>query len=112
MVTIAGGGVRVCVEGQPDHVLPGRESVFAGLPWAVYLPADCGARIVGEPSQHDGKAVIAYGQAPPSGRDQAAREPLVITPDDVEVEIRGAGRATLWRRASPTPTAGRFLPIS
>src|SRR5262245_44037222 len=94
VVTIGGGGIRVCVDGSADMALPGRESVFTGLPWAVYLPADCGARLIGAPSTPGGRAVIAYGQAPPSGRGGASAEPIVITPDDVEIEVRGAGRAT------------------
>jgi len=94
VVTIKGGGIRVCFDDQPEIRLPGRPSVFEGLPWAVYLPAGCGARLVGAPTRAGGRAVIACGQAPPSGRGLASRKPIVITPDDVEIEVRGSGRAT------------------
>ena len=38
--------------------------------------------------------VVAVAEAPGSGRDGVASAPVLIRPDDVEVEIRGAGNAT------------------
>ena len=39
LVTISGGGVEVIVEGHPTMRLPGRRTVFEGMPWSTYLPA-------------------------------------------------------------------------
>ncbi len=94
IVTIGGGGVRIEFDTSPALDLPGRASVFEGLPWAAYLPAGSGVRIVGMPFEPDGSAVIAYGQAPASGRKGVSTSPILITPDDVDIEIRGAGQAT------------------
>jgi 5-deoxy-glucuronate isomerase len=95
VVTIGGGGLRIEFEdGSPALELPGRASVFSALPWAAYLPAGAGARLVGRPFEAGGRATIAYGQAPASGRPGVSKEPILITPDDVRIEIRGAGQAT------------------
>jgi 5-deoxy-glucuronate isomerase len=95
IVTIAGGGVRVEYDdGSPPFDLIGRSSVFTGLPWAAYCPAGVGARLIGRPFERDGRAVVAYGQAPGSGRPGVSTSPILITPDDVDIEIRGAGQAT------------------
>jgi len=63
--------------------LGGRESVFAGMPWALYLPRDTSYRV-------DGDAEVAICGARAEGR----REPVLVRPEDVEVEVRGAGNAT------------------
>jgi 5-deoxy-glucuronate isomerase len=63
--------------------LGGRESVFAGMPWALYLPRETSYRVAGE-------AEVAICGA----RCEARREPVLIRPDDVEIEVRGAGNAT------------------
>ena len=93
VVTISGGGVDIEIEGGAPVKLPGRPSVFEGMPWTAYLPAGTAARIVGRPLP-ERRAVVAIAQAPSSGRADVAREPIVVTPDDVEIEIRGAGNAT------------------
>jgi 5-deoxy-glucuronate isomerase len=94
VITIGGGGIRIELDAPPALDLPGRASVFSDLPWAAYLPGGSGARLVGRPFAEGGRAIVAYGQAPPSGRSGVSRSPILITPDDVEIEIRGAGRAT------------------
>jgi len=94
LVVIGGGGVRITFDGPAAIELDGRTDVFSGLPWAAYLPAGCEARIEGAPFETDGRTVIAYGQAPASGRRGVATAPVRITPDDVEIEIRGAGHVT------------------
>jgi 5-deoxy-glucuronate isomerase len=94
VVTIGGGGVRVEFDPGAPMDLVGRTDVFADLPWAAYVPAGAGARLTGRPFERGGRSVVAYGQAPSSGRSGVSRVPVLITPDDVEVEIRGAGRAT------------------
>ena len=83
------GGARLIVDGSVLE-LPGRESVWTGLPWAVYLPAGTSA----EATAVDGRAVVALASASPSGRTGVATEPVVIGPEQVAVEVRGAGNAT------------------
>jgi 5-deoxy-glucuronate isomerase len=94
VITIAGGGIQVEYEDAPTMDLPGRSSVFSGLPWTAYIPAGAGARIIGRPWEREGRSVIAYAQAPASGRTGVSDVPILIGPGDVEIEIRGAGQAT------------------
>jgi 5-deoxy-glucuronate isomerase len=63
--------------------LGGRVSVFEGMPWALYLPAGMPFDVEAE-----GEVAICAAHAGPGG------EPVLVTPDDVEVEVRGAGNAT------------------
>lgn len=76
------GRCRVEAEGAAWE-LGGRESVFAGMPWALYLPRDTSYRVDG-----DAEVAICGAQA------EARREPVLVRPEDVEVEVRGAGNAT------------------
>ncbi len=78
------GRCRVTADGQTWEI-GGRESVFAGLPWALYLPRDTGFRV--EPL---GDLELAVCGA----RCERRREPVLIEPGEIEVEIRGAGNAT------------------
>lgn len=89
IVTIA-GGLRADLDGHDPIELPGRASVWDGLPWAVYLPPDVGARV----TPLGDRALIALAEAPSSGREGVAGGPVVIGPSEVNVEIRGAGNAT------------------
>jgi 5-deoxy-glucuronate isomerase len=93
VVTISGGGVEIVVDGGSDLRLIGRPSVFEGMPWSAYLPAGRDARITGRPLPGR-EALVAIANAPLSGRAGVATEPIVVMPDDVEIEIRGAGNAT------------------
>jgi len=70
--------------------LPGRRSVWDGLPWALYLPA--GSYVEARPIGED--ALVAIATSFISGREGVAPDPVVIGPEDVRVEIRGAGNAT------------------
>jgi 5-deoxy-glucuronate isomerase len=83
------GGVRVDVDGRTLE-LPGRASVWDGRPWALYLPAGTSASA----TAGDASALVALASAPLSGREGVATEPIVIGPDQVSVEVRGAGNAT------------------
>ena len=65
--------------------LPGRASVFDGPPWAAYLPAGTSAAL--RPSAGAELAVVG-------ARNGRAGEPRLIPPDDVAIELRGAGSAT------------------
>ena len=88
VVTLA-GGVSLNIDGRRFD-LPGRASVWDGRPWAAYLPAGTAADAtsIGE------EAVVALASAPLSGREGVSGEVIVIGPEDVKVEVRGAGNAT------------------
>jgi 5-deoxy-glucuronate isomerase len=88
ILTLSGG---VAIDRSEQHYeLPGRTSVWDGKPWALYLPpgVPASARAMGR------DAVLAVASAPSSGRLELRRKPILITPDDVTIEIRGAGNAT------------------
>jgi 5-deoxy-glucuronate isomerase len=86
VVSLAGGGFRV-----GDVEVPGRVSVWDGLPSAIYLPA-CSGPLVIEPVA--GPVTVAMASAPSSTGDPTDEQPIRIGPEDVTVEIRGAGNAT------------------
>jgi len=77
-----GGRCRVEAEGE-SWELGGRASVFDGMPWALYLPRDTAYRV-------EGDAEVAICGA----RCERRREPVLVRPEDVEIEVRGAGNAT------------------
>jgi 5-deoxy-glucuronate isomerase len=84
VVILGGGGASLA-----GFELPGRSSVWEGLPSAVYLPPGSVAAV--EPL---GEFVtIAVTSSPASGRPTAT-EPVRIGPEEVKVEVRGAGNAT------------------
>ncbi len=93
IVTISGGGVEIVFDQRPSLDLAGRPSVFQGMPWSAYIPSRTTARIIGRPITGR-RAVVAVAQAPLTGRSGVATEPILVGPDDVEIEIRGAGNAT------------------
>ena len=93
IVTISGGGIEIALDQGPGLQLPGRSSVFEGLPWSAYIPAGTTARIIGRPLAGR-RAVVAVAQAPLTGRGGVATETILVPPADVEIEIRGAGNAT------------------
>ena len=116
VVVIAGGGVLVDPGATHRRLeLPGRDSPFHALPWAAYLPAGTPATVVGRPdgSADDGRVVVAIAEAPRSGRPGAADAPFVIGPDDVEIEVRGAGNATrqINKIVAPESPADRLLVV-
>lgn len=80
LVILAGG---MTVDGRE---LPGRPSVWEGLPTAAYLPA--GVRVTVAPT---GASVeVAVAEAPSTRGGELA----IIGPEAVTVEVRGAGNAT------------------
>jgi 5-deoxy-glucuronate isomerase len=93
LVTISGGGIEIALGDGSRLDLPGRRDVFSGLPWSAYLPAGTTARLIGRPLPGM-RAVVALAQAPRSGRSGVATSPIIVRPEDVEVEIRGAGNCT------------------
>ena len=76
------GRCRVEAEGERWE-LGGREDVFAGLPWALYLPRDTAYSVEAE-----GDVAICGASC------ERRREPVLVRPEEVEVEVRGAGNAT------------------
>ena len=84
IVVLGGGGLRVA-----DFELPGRPSVWDGLPSAAYLPPGALASV----APLDGSVTVALAEAPASGRE-TAQAPVRIGPEDIHVEVRGAGNAT------------------
>ncbi|MEO6578128.1 MAG: 5-deoxy-glucuronate isomerase [Candidatus Limnocylindria bacterium] len=84
VVILAGGGARV-----GELELPGRASVWEGLPSAAYLPPGQSAMV----SPSGASVTVAVAQAPSSGRETATA-PVRIGPEDITTEIRGAGNAT------------------
>jgi 5-deoxy-glucuronate isomerase len=62
-----------------------RESVFAGLPYALYLPRRTALTVEAE---SDCEYVVAMA---PTDQD---RQPRLVTPRDIAVEIRGGDQAT------------------
>ena len=93
IVTISGGGIDIAVDGGTPLKLPGRRTVFEGMPWSAYVPAGSTTRIIGRPLPGQ-RSVVAVAQAPRSGHGEASATPIVIAPGDVEIEIRGRGNAT------------------
>src|SRR5581483_9132012 len=81
LVLLAG---RCAVEaGGKRFELGPRAGVFEELPWTLYLPRDTEYRIEGE-------AELAVASCPAERR----LEPVLQRPDEVAVEVRGAGNAT------------------
>jgi len=81
-LVVLGGRCTVEAEGE-SWSLGGRGSVFEGMPWALYLPRETAYRV-------EGDAEVAICGA----RCDRRREPVLVRPEDVEVEVRGAGNAT------------------
>jgi 5-deoxy-glucuronate isomerase len=94
VVVLSGGGATVQAASGPALILEGRRSVWDGGPWTAYLPVGVRARLEGRPLGADERVTVAVAAAPGSDRADASRAPILITPDDITVEIRGAGNAT------------------
>jgi 5-deoxy-glucuronate isomerase len=82
------GSAQIALEDARVLDLPGRASVWDGLPWAAYLPAGSRGRL----RAGTNGVRIAIAAAP--SRSAADLEPVVIGPAEVRVEVRGAGNAT------------------
>jgi 5-deoxy-glucuronate isomerase len=93
-VVVLSGGGAVLEVGAERLELNGRLSVFDGKAWACYVPDACRGRLSARPAEATGRVVLAIAEAPTSGREGVSTQPVLIRPDDVEVEIRGAGNAT------------------
>jgi 5-deoxy-glucuronate isomerase len=62
-----------------------RSSVFEGMPWALYLPRDTDYTLS---ALGDVEVAVAGALA------DERLEPRLVTPDEVEIEVRGSGNAT------------------
>ncbi len=83
-MVLLSGSITIEAAGQ-TWICDGRASVFAGLPYAVYLPPGHTYRMTVRAD-----ADCAYGRAPAEGK----LPPRLITPGDTKVEIRGGHNAT------------------
>jgi 5-deoxy-glucuronate isomerase len=81
-LVVLGGRCTVEAEGERFE-LGEREHVFGGRPWALYLPRETAYSVEGE-------AEVAICGSLCEHR----LEPVLIRPEDVEIEVRGSGNAT------------------
>jgi 5-deoxy-glucuronate isomerase len=88
-IVILAGSADLELEDGGRLALPGRPSVWEGLPWAAYLPPG----FIGRLRAGETGVRVAIASAP-SAAGRARKEPVVIGPADVRVEVRGAGNAT------------------
>ena len=93
LIVLAGGGVIVEPDSGPALNLEGRRTVFHARPWAAYLPDGHRGHLIAKPLD-GGQVLVAIAEAPSSGREGVAGAPVLIRPEDVKVEVRGAGNAT------------------
>lgn len=94
VVVQAGHSVAIADDDGGRWTLPGRESVFDELPSAIWLRDGRALTIeVGRPPA-DGPSSVVVARAPRSGRAGVSAEPILVRPQDVKVEVRGAGNAT------------------
>ena len=79
------GGSCAVESGGESWELGERANVFDGMPWALYLPLATDYTVI---SQSDVELAICGALA------DERLEPRLVTPDDVEIEVRGSGNAT------------------
>jgi 5-deoxy-glucuronate isomerase len=78
------GGCCAVESGGQTWTIGERANPFGGQPWAVYLPRD---------SEYEVTAQTPLELAVCAARAERRLAPKLITPQDVKVEIRGAGNA-------------------
>jgi 5-deoxy-glucuronate isomerase len=76
------GACRVRADGR-SWEFGGRPNVFSGLPYALYLPRETSFE-----AEVEGEVALCGALC------DTRREPVLVTPEDVEIEVRGAGNAT------------------
>jgi 5-deoxy-glucuronate isomerase len=98
VVILGGGGIDAQTPDGRRFAVDGRADPFAALPWALYVPEGpfgVTARVGTSGGATEAEIVrLAVAVAPRSGRGGVSDGPIVIGPDDVEIEVRGAGNAT------------------
>jgi 5-deoxy-glucuronate isomerase len=84
-IVLLGGKCTIETPAGEWHSIGGRADVFHGLPYALYLPIDTRFRVTADtPCEF----ALCYSRA------ERAYPARLVTPADVEVEIRGGGNAT------------------
>ena len=78
-------GVVEVTAGERQWQLGGRRTVFDGLGWCLYLPRDTAGTLS---SSADSEVAIAAAPA------TTTFEPVLVTPDDTSLELRGGGNAS------------------
>lgn len=78
-------GVAEASTGDGSWRFGGRQSVFDGLGHCLYLPRDSEVSVTAATALE-----LAVAEAPATGR----LEPVLVTPDDVDIELRGGGNAS------------------
>ena len=78
-------GTIEATSGDQQWTFGGRPSVFAGLGHCLYLPRDTDVTLIASDD-----AEIAIADAPATERF----EPVLVTPDDIDIELRGGGNAS------------------
>ena len=78
------GAAEVTADGQ-SWQLGGRQNVFEGLGYCLYLPLDTEATVTAVTDLE-----IAIAAAPATTK----HTPVLVTPDDTELELRGGGNAS------------------
>jgi 5-deoxy-glucuronate isomerase len=98
-----GGRCSVASDGQ-TWTIGERENPFSGKPWALYLPRESEFEVIAETPLE--LAVCA-------ARAERAFPPKLVTPQDVKVEIRGAGNAArqINHIIAPSFPADRLLVV-
>jgi len=86
VIVVLGGKIDVTAAGEKWTGLGERADVFSGMPWSLYLPVNSSATITGCP----GAAEFAVCRC----KAERAFPARVISPQDVEIEIRGGENAT------------------
>lgn len=94
VVNLVGGDLAVDEGGGDEHVLTGRPTVFEALPSAFYLPAGRTATITLPKARSRSATTVAIATAPTRPTVSAGLSSVSIRPDDIRVEVRGAGRST------------------
>ena len=90
-VNLSGDFVAV-VDGQ-SYTFGGRDTVFAGLGYTLYVPRDTAVSITGTPG-----AEIAIASSPATTKHRI----VLVTPAELPLQVRGAGTATR-QVATPMP---------
>jgi 5-deoxy-glucuronate isomerase len=83
-LVLLSGHVQATADAEEWQLGP-RSSVFEALPWTLYLPRDTAFRL---------EALSASELGVARARCERRREPLLQRPEQVDVEVRGAGNAT------------------
>jgi 5-deoxy-glucuronate isomerase len=94
IVLIAGGDAVLDVHAQAARKARGRTSPFEALPSGWYLPPGVWGELTARGRGANASTLFAIASAPSSRRSGVTDQVVAFGPDDIRVEIRGAGNAT------------------